>query len=626
MTLSRIARTPWLTSALLFAALALAWAGERTFALGGRERALAGGAIALLFVISLALRWWRGKRIDDPGRALANRGGLLAQSAMLLAPILYIVWTQTGSGSPSEPWLLGGWLSLSLIPLALSTGLDLLLARREPVLSEQRVKDMGMYTLACSIASLAALPGFQAARATDHVIDLAYNKSASPGDETRNLFRALASEPGSKVEVHAFLSPNSDLSEPIAGYFNQLAGLSYQQKDQLIEPRLAEDLGVRHNRVIAISTTSKAGERRTRQVELGDSAAASRAMLRDLDLHIARALRPLARSRRTVYLLRGHEELSLDASRQRHKRISRLAEVLEPRLNIDIKPLGASDGLAMGVPEDAAAVLLLGPERAYLEQEVAALSTYLDNGGSLLVAIEPSLTPEVSQPQASLRPLLQKMSVRLGAGIVASKQSILPLTRSKADRLNLITRQFEPHPAIASLAAPSTRDAVLLPSAGFIETLASPDSAALLQPAKLILTPREAWVDLDDDLEYTPPEETRRSRVHAIAISPRQRPGGEKITPWRGVVIADATAFSDLAIERSQGNEQLAADLIGWLLEDEALSGNIEREVDIRIVHSRSGEEWIFYGTTLGAPLLVLLFGLFRTRARRSTKSDEEAS
>ena|GEM_PF-1929051 len=614
-----LSRHPWITSALLLVTLAILWGSERALQLEASARVGAWSMALLLFALSFAMRFLRARSILDEGRALANKLGWMAQASMLACAILYYLWSQTGAGSQSEGWLLAGWLTGLLLPTALILALDLKLSNRHPVLSSRGVRDTAMATLSCALLALAAVPAFLAVRAHEQVIDLANSRAASPGDATRKLFAAL----GGSVEVHAFTAPNSELVEPLSSYFRQLPAVSYQRHDQLLEPQLAAELGVKHNRVVAISVVSEAGLRRTRRLELGERGAAARATLRDLDLLVARALRPLARDKRTVYVLRGHDELSRDASQPSHKRISKLAEVLEPQLNITFKPLGISDGLATGVPEDAAAVLVLGPERAYLEQEITALKGYLERGGSLLLAIEPSLTPAVSQPQASLSPLLEEMSVRLGAGVIASKQNILPRTRSKADRLNLITRQFEPHPAIASLATPSTREALLLPSAGFIEILASPDSEALLQPAKLILSPRGSWADLDDDLEYTPPKETRESRVHAIAISPRQRPGGAKITPWRGVVLADSTALSDLALEQSKGNEQLASDLIGWLLEDEELSGKIDREVDVRIVHSRSGEEWIFYGTTLGAPLMVLLLGFWRTRRRQRWRKEE---
>lgn len=612
-------RLPWLTSALLLLALLVAWGSERVLQLEAPARQGAWSLVALLFFASSGLRLARAKSMQDAGKRLANKLGGMAQTSLLVCAILYYQWSQTGAGSALEGWLLAGWLACLLLPMPVILALDLVLSNKQPTLSERHVRDVGMATLTCALLSLSAIPAFLAISAHDKTFDLANSRAASPGESTKKLFDAL----GAGVEVHAFLAPNSELVEPLSSYFSQLPDVSYKRHDQLLEPRLAAELGVKHNRVVAISTVSPAGLRRTRRLELGERGAAARATLRDLDLLVSRALRPLARQQRTVYVLRGHDELSQDASRPSHKRISKLVQTLEPQLNLRFEPLGLSDGLATGVPEDAAALLLLGPERAYLPQEIKAIEGYLDRGGALLLAIEPSLTPAVSQPQASLSPLLGKMSVRLGAGVIASKQNILPTTRSKADRLNLITRQFEPHPAITSLATPSTREAVLLPSAGFLEILASPESEALLQPAKLILSPRGSWADLDDDLEYTPPKETRDSRAHAVAISPRQRPGGAKITPWRGIILADSTALSDLALEQSKGNEQLATDLIGWLLEDEELSGKIDRDVDVRIIHSRSGEEWIFYGTTLGAPLLVLLLGFWRTRRRSAGRTEE---
>ncbi|MBD2460015.1 Gldg family protein [Oscillatoria sp. FACHB-1407] len=92
-----------------------------------------------------------------------------------------------------------------------------------------------------------------------------------------------------------------------------------------------------------------------------------------------------------VYFLQGHGERPLEAPQggitEASTRLQEESYVTEP-LNL------AEQG---DVPEDASAVVVAGPERALLEEEVAALEEYLNEGrGGLVLLIDPSVDPELT--------------------------------------------------------------------------------------------------------------------------------------------------------------------------------------------------------------------------------------
>ena len=55
-----------------------------------------------------------------------------------------------------------------------------------------------------------------------------------------------------------------------------------------------------------------------------------------------------------------------------------------------MRALTLQRGLGNRVPDDAAMVLVIGPQRPFLDEEVLAIAEYLERGGSVLFALEPS--------------------------------------------------------------------------------------------------------------------------------------------------------------------------------------------------------------------------------------------
>jgi hypothetical protein len=77
----------------------------------------------------------------------------------------------------------------------------------------------------------------------------------------------------------------------------------------------------------------------------------------------------------------------------------------------------------------------------------------------------------------------------------------------------------------------------------------------------------------------------------------------------RAVVVADSDAFTDLALDASQGNRALAVDSVRWLLGEESL-GAPGGETDFPLQHTRGQEVAWFY--------LTVFVALWRCSARAS--------
>lgn len=90
-----------------------------------------------------------------------------------------------------------------------------------------------------------------------------------------------------------------------------------------------------------------------------------------------------------VYFLQGHEEFVIDGSTSGY---AQAAAALESD-GFTIEPLSL-DQTAV-VPGDADAVVIAGPRQAFFPPEVEALKTYLDEGGSVLLLVDPQTEPEL---------------------------------------------------------------------------------------------------------------------------------------------------------------------------------------------------------------------------------------
>ena len=87
----------------------------------------------------------------------------------------------------------------------------------------------------------------------------------------------------------------------------------------------------------------------------------------------------------TVYFLQGHGERQLERGQGN---ISQAVQALADQ-NYLTKPLNLAQSAK--IPDDANAVVIAGPQRALSEGEILALRDYVNNGGNLLVMVDPNI-------------------------------------------------------------------------------------------------------------------------------------------------------------------------------------------------------------------------------------------
>ncbi|MGD1902039.1 MAG: Gldg family protein [Geitlerinemataceae cyanobacterium] len=109
-----------------------------------------------------------------------------------------------------------------------------------------------------------------------------------------------------------------------------------------------------------------------------------------------------------VYFLQGHGERSIVEAQQ--DGMTRVVKALEEK-NFAIEPLTLTGSeAATEIPGDAAVLAIVSPTSALFENELAAISDYLDGGGRVLLTLDPNTEPELDEFASS-------WGIELGTGI-----------------------------------------------------------------------------------------------------------------------------------------------------------------------------------------------------------------
>lgn len=547
----------------------------------------------------------------------------------------------------SALWMMT-WLFGTLPFLAV----DRAIASSPVVVTPGRVREASLAALATAMAVVLVFPLNYLANGHNKRWDLGYFKTAAPGSSTAALVADL-SEP---IRAVLFFPNSSEVKQEIRTYFDALEGgnLSVEYADHALEPELAEDLKVKENGNIAF-VRGEGEDRKIETLKIGADFDSAKRNLKKLDEKVKESLVKLTRGKKTAYVTTGHGEMYWKAGEPKDRMINELKKELG-ELQYKVKELSAAGGLAQEIPEDAAFVAIFGPTQPFLPEEIAALDAYRQRGGSLLVALTPG-GPDMSG-------LLGPMGLTYNSQILASDQSIVLVTRRKIDRLNLATDKFSTHPSVTTLSRNNKTLFMLSPLSGYLT------ESAPAGDAKVTFTVRsrpDAWADVNRNLDFDAAEEKREGYAIVAAVSgpatpppageaealaqaapPEGKPGlslptpalppgpgmmpprpekldspekaGKKDEPegpqYRAVVFAGSTWASDFFLPNVPGNKRLVEDTVAWLVQDEALAGTVNSEEDVKILHSKEGQGWLFYGTSFLVPLAIFSGGLLRVRQR----------
>ncbi|HEY8075984.1 MAG TPA: Gldg family protein, partial [Labilithrix sp.] len=332
-----------------------------------------------------------------------------------------------------------------------------------------------------------------------------------------------------------------------------------------------------------------------------------------LDQDVQKALLKVLRDKRTAYFTSGHGELeNVAATAQNDGRTGKAMREMLDQLNYATKDLNATNGLGVDVPEDATVVLVLGPQHAFLPEEVASLKRYVDRGGKLFLCLDP-------EAKIDDAPLADLVGLTVGTAVLANDKVHLRRRYNDSDRIILATNRFSSHASVSTLSRMASRPVVFLGAASLDKKQGADGS---LKFDFAVRAMPDTFDDENGNFKIDPPGEKKNTYALVAAVSKTVNPNVE----MRAFVIGDADAVSDAAFG-NEGNVVLAADALHWLTGEESFAGAMSTPEDVRIEHTKQKDLVWFYGTIFGAPAIVLGTGLVYTRRVRKKKTPrKEAS
>jgi hypothetical protein len=514
---------------LYLGGLVLVYSGERV--LSGLEKG--SGLVTFVGVLCVLgatlLRFSPRFRGGGERRAIETQLAVLSTVGMV-ALALYFMTTDYGSElfgiqkmeDPGRTRLLEfltvAWVSLiaiSTLPrVYVETAMRPMRSSERP--EARRVRSAAFAALTLGLAAVYGAIFVYAASGVDLDVDFSYFKTSRPSESTRKIAQSLT-EP---VRVVAFFPQVNEVRVEVERYLNDLKSaspkLSVEVMDRLLAPKLARELKANQDGVIVLSKGT------TNQIlTVGTELEQAKAKLKTLDRDFQEQLLKSARSQKIAYLTVGHGEIN-DGPRVAASdavRSGNIARTLLQRQNYLVKDLGLAQGLAREVPNDADAVLILGPTEPFSVEEIESLRRYASGGGKLALALDPdafssrdlvpSETPEgdAATPSKSAKPaasgapvasvtaagsaappssaaptrdapsaadsplakLAEIVGLKFTGNVLANERNHVRLRGDNSDRSRLVSNSFSSHASVSTLSRNSPRAAVVLFGAGSLE-------------------------------------------------------------------------------------------------------------------------------------------------------------
>jgi ABC-type uncharacterized transport system involved in gliding motility auxiliary subunit len=336
-------------------------------------------------------------------------------------------------------------------------------------------------------------------------------------------------------------------------------------------------------------------------------------------------LRVMRKGEKVIYFISGHDEKSTeDYGKDGYSGVKKAIEDQNYVVR-DLLLMRADE-----VPADASVLIIAGPKKALFSEEISTLKRFIDQGGHLLILIDP-------ETDTGLTEFLKSCGIEVGQDIIVDKLSRL----FGADYLTPIVAQYAGyHPITENFKAAS-----FFPLARSIRV--AHDVPQHVQNTELAKTGPDSWAETDlvmlkqgsasfdsqkDTMGPIPvamvstiqheTEEAKDGQTQKIVEDKAEESDDEKDVPRpaRIVVFGDSD-FAGNAYVNLSGNRDLFMNALSWLAEEEDLIAIRPKERESQpVVLSYTQTRVIFWASVVLLPGGVLIIGVVVLRQRRIAK------
>jgi len=403
-----------------------------------------------------------------------------------------------------------------------------------------------------------------------HRFDWTKSRFYTLSDKSENVLKKLDRE----VDFVVFLAPQNDLYQPVKELLSRYDTASHHVHVRIVDaernPVEAQQL-VKQYGVTSAGVVVASGKDR-RVIDAGELAEMDYSGMQfgqppqmtgfKGEQLFTGAILQLEEGRKPkVLFTTGHGERSLD-DRDAHGFAS-IQELLGPD-NFQLEEWASLGKNA--VPAGTDLVVLGGPTNAFLKPELDALTAYLNDGGRVLVLVDPTLSQASGGGlmPTGLTDWLAGYGVKLGDDIVVDPPNVLP---SYSAQVFFANDYGTCHPITKPLA--QSRVPVLLNMVRSVSKATAVPPG--LQVTELLRTSGEGWgeTDLANLAKVGKDAKDLQGPVPLAVAVERQGTAGQK--KMRLVVFGDSDFATNQLVQANPANSVLLANSLNWLAERESL-------------------------------------------------------
>lgn len=421
------------------------------------------------------------------------------------------------------------------VPLALLitgiviSGLWLLFQARETNWWSRRSTQTGTNALAATLAVLVILGliNFLGTRYPVRV-DLTETGLFTLAPQSQQLVRNLQQP----VKVWIFdRTQNPADRELLENYRRQGQNFSFEYVDPQVQPGLAKKFGIKNPGEVYLEV----GQRRRLLQSVTEE--------RLSEVKLTNGLQQVTtQAPAKVYFLQGHGEPSISGDQGG---LSQALSLLKGK-NFTTAPLNL---VQQSVPKDATVVVVAGPKRSLFNQESTALTNYLNQGGSLLLLIDPNTN-------SGLNKLLKSWGVQLENRLAVDASGLQGFGPAVP-----VVDQYGEHPITKDFG----NGISFYPVAQPIDLVPVPG----IEATPLLITNEQSWAESDlesKDLEFNPGDR-QGPLILGVALNRKvtskpEQSGDKKES--RLVVLGNSTFATDGVFEQ-QLNGDVFLNSVSWL-------------------------------------------------------------
>jgi ABC-type uncharacterized transport system involved in gliding motility auxiliary subunit len=318
------------------------------------------------------------------------------------------------------------------------------------------------------------------------------------------------------------------------------------------------------------------------------------------ELSVTNALLKSLQDKKVIlYFITGHQELS--CSEITPEGISQICEKLKDQ-NYNIRELDLTKVTA--VPQDATGVFVLGPTTGFLQAEADILKKYVNDGGSLFLALAPAFKTDVYD---NLIEIMKPFGLTMGKDVVIDRlstvqgaEATIPIV-SKYEQDNPITKDFIQR-TIFPLSSSVKKIRGDADSAQII-AMTSPFPGSWAETdLKGVTEGKAAFDEKKDD----------KGPIGLLGISEGTR------TSTSRVILLGSSSFLVNSYQNQSGNSMLLLNSVSWLVGDEGIiSFNRPGIEESPVILSAQHLQMIFVISILVVPIVFFGAAIFIYRRRR---------